>query len=139
MNNFGKFTFGKDAIVEEMDGRTHFWHYSPEVTKDAEIIMVKVSMPVKGKHDFHRHPEMHEILYILSGQAEVWIEDEKHILTSGDSIYIDKNIVHATFNVGKDTVEFLAILSPSSGWEDGTIDEYMNLPYSTYKKQTYSL
>lgn len=135
MEKFNKFTFGKDAIVEPVDGRTHYWHYSPDITENADIIMVKVKIPVGGKHDFHRHPKMNEIIYILKGQAEQWIENDKKILSSGDSIYIDPDIVHATFNTGDEVLEFLAILSPSEGWEAGTIDEYMNLPYSRYKNK----
>ena len=134
MDKYSKFTFGKDAIIEPVDGRDHFWHYSPDHTKGAGIIMVKVVMPIGGKHDFHRHPEMNEIIYVLKGTAEHWIEDESEILTSGDSIYMDPDIVHATFNAGDEDLEFLAILSPEKGWEAGTIDEYMNAPYNTYKK-----
>ena len=133
MEKYSKFTHGKDAIVEELAGRDHYWHYSPELTKGAGIIMVKVKMPVGGKHDFHRHPKMNEIIYILKGSAEQWIEDEHRILEVGDSIYIDHDIVHATFNTGTEELEFLAILSPEDGWEAGTIDEYMNEPYASYK------
>lgn len=134
MEKYSKFTFGKDAVIELVNGRTHHWHYSPDISKGADIIMVEVKMPVGGKHDFHRHPKMNEVIYILKGQAEQWIEDEKKILSAGDSIYIDPNIVHATFNVGEEPLEFLAILSPSDGWEAGTIDEYMNPPYVYFKK-----
>ena len=135
MKNYSKFTFGKDAIVQLLKGRTHYWHYSPDISKGADIIMVEVKMPVGGKHDFHRHPKMNEIIYVIKGQAEQWIENESKILSKGDSIYIDPDIVHATFNIGNEPLEFLAILSPSKGWEAGTIDEYMNLPYSTFKNK----
>ncbi len=134
MEKYSKFTFGKDADIETVDGRTHYWHYSPDFTAGADIIMVRVKMPPGGKHNFHRHPKMNEIIYVLKGQAEQWIEDQHRVLSSGDSIYIDPNIVHATFNASKEQLEFLAILSPGDGWEAGTIDEYMNLPYVNYKK-----
>ena len=96
--------------------------------------MVKVVMPVGGMHNFHRHPEMNEILYILKGTAEQWVEDDKQILKAGDSVYFDLNVVHGTFNAGNEKLELLAILSPSSGWDAGTIDEFENLPYSDYRK-----
>ena len=115
-------------------GRNHYWHYHPEIVHGAETLMVKIVMPKGECHNFHRHPEMNEILYILEGTAEQWIEDEMQILKKGDSVYIDPNLVHATFNIGSKDLEFLAILAPLKGWDAGTIDEYENLPYSEYRK-----
>ncbi|MEQ9290231.1 MAG: cupin domain-containing protein [Cyclobacteriaceae bacterium] len=133
MGKFWKFTKEDQCVHEKVTGREHYWHYNAEITEQAGTYLVKVVMPVGGKHDFHRHPEMNEILYITKGTAEQWVEDEKQILGPGDSVYIDPNIVHATFNAGDDELEFLAILGPSEGWEAGTIDEYENLPYSGYR------
>ena len=128
-----KFIKDKETIIEKVLGRDHYWHYNPELVSFADTIMVKVVMPVGGSHNFHRHPEMNEILYFINGKAEQWVEDEKQILGPGDSVYIDPNVVHATFNAGEEDLEFLAILSPGKGWEAGTIDEFMNLPYSAYR------
>ncbi len=130
-----KWTFikEKDTLFEKVAGRNHHWHFHPETAEHANTLMVKVNMPPDGFHDFHRHPQMGEILYILKGKAEQWVEDEMKILEAGDSVYIDPDKVHATFNAGTDDLEFLAILAPSEGWAAGTIDEYMNYPYSNYK------
>ena len=95
--------------------------------------MVKVVMPEGGGHNFHIHPEMHEILYILKGTAEQWIEDEMQLLKAGDSVYIGANVAHGTFNAGQGELEFLAILSPQEGWEAGTVDVSKNTPYSQYR------
>jgi oxalate decarboxylase/phosphoglucose isomerase-like protein (cupin superfamily) len=78
---------------------------------------------------------MHEILYFIKGTAEQWVEDEKQILGPGDSVYIEENAVHATFNAGDEDLEFLATLGPAEGWEAGTIDEYENLPYANYRSE----
>ncbi len=133
MNKKWKFVKGHNIMVEKALGRDHFWHYNPEITPLADTILVKAIIPENGCHNFHRHPEMNEILYILKGTAEQWVENEKQILKAGDSVYINPNVVHATFNVGDNDLEFLAILAPALGWESGTIDEYMNLPYSKYR------
>ena len=133
MSKKWKFVKEGDAIIEKVLGRDHFWHYSPEISKVADTLLVKVKMEKNEFHNFHRHPEMNEILYILKGTAEQWVEDEKQLLNAGESVYIGPNVVHATFNVGDGELEFLAILAPSAGWEAGTIDEYMNLPYSEYR------
>jgi len=128
-----KFVKEKDIRIEKVLGRNHFWHYNPEISSVGATLLVKVIMSKNEFHNFHRHPEMNEILYILKGTAEQWVEDEKQVLKAGDSVYIDPNVVHATFNIGDGELEFLAILAPATGWELGTIDEYMNLPYSEYR------
>lgn len=129
-----KFVKGEDQMFEEADGRDHHWHYHPDTKLGNGTYMVRVVMPKGGGHDFHRHPEMHEILYILKGTAEQWVEDEKQLLKAGESVHIDPDVVHATFNAGDDELEFLAILSPSEGWQAGTIDVSQELPYSQYRQ-----
>jgi len=120
-------------MFERAFGRDHHWHYHPEIIKQADSYMVKVVMPEGGGHNFHVHPEMHEILYVLKGTAEQWIEDEMQLLEAGDSVYIGANVAHGTFNAGKGELEFLAILSPPEGWEAGTVDVSENTPYSDYR------
>ncbi len=129
-----KFSRKNDLEIEKALGRDHYWHYGEHRAPEADNYLVKVIMKKGDKHDFHRHPRMNEILYILKGRAEQWVEDEMQILEQGDSVYIDSDVVHAIFNDSDQDLEFLAILGPSSGWEAGTIDESQNLPYSEYRK-----
>ena len=135
MGNHWKFVKDQETIEEKVLGRNHHWYFNANVSPQADTYLVKVIMKKGGMHNFHRHPEMNEILYFLKGTAEQWVEDEKQILGPGDTVYIDPNVVHATFNVGEDDLEFLAILAPAKGWEAGTIDEFDNLPYSTYRNE----
>lgn len=122
-------------MFERAFGRDHHWHYHPKIIKQADSYMVKVVMPEGGGHNFHVHPEMHEILYVLKGTAEQWIEDEMQLLEAGDSVYIGANVAHGTFNAGQGELEFLAILSPPEGWEAGTVDVSENAPYSEYRSR----
>ncbi len=130
-----KFVKEKDSMYEKVMGRVHHWHYHPEFIERAGSYMVKVLIRQGDGHDFHVQPEMHEILYVLKGRAEQWIEDEMQILEVGDSVYIGAGVVHATFNVGEDDLEFLAILSPPGGWEAGTVDVSGEVPYRSLKHQ----
>ena len=133
MERYFQFIKHPDSVYEPVPGREHHWYFHPDMTKGAQTLMVRVRMPKGGMHNFHRHPEMNEILYFLKGTAEQWVEDQKQILGPGDSVYIDPDMVHATFNIGEGDLEFLAILAPGEGWEAGTIDEYENHPYASYR------
>ena len=132
MPGFWKFSKEDVLDVEKALGRDHYWHYSISRSPEAAFYLVKVIMKKGDKHDFHRHPEMNEILYILKGRAEQWVEDEKQMLREGDSVYIDADVVHAIFNASTEDLEFLAILGPSSGWDAGTIDESQNAPINLH-------
>jgi quercetin dioxygenase-like cupin family protein len=87
-------------------------------------------MPAGKAHAFHRHPEMEEIIYIESGTAEQWVGTEKQVLRAGESAHIPRDMVHGTYNVGDDTLVFLAILAPAGGAGPALVDESMNAPWN---------
>ena len=64
-------------------------------------------------HRFHHHPEREEIIYIVDGVAEQWVDREKRRLKAGECAFIPKKVVHAIFNSSKKPMTFLAILSPA--------------------------
>jgi len=84
----------------------------------AGIVTIE-AMFLPGKcHDFHRHPGQEEVIYVIEGTIEQWLEQEKRLLSAGDSVVIPASAVHATFNDGEAAAKILAILSPSVG-DDG--------------------
>ena len=87
---------------EYLPGKTHFWHCKPGMVKDTNLMVVRATLPPGEAHRFHHHPHMEEVLYILSGTAEQWIEEEKRIMGPGDSIYLPKGLVHGTYNTPDD-------------------------------------
>jgi len=71
-------------------------------------------------HDFHYHPRQEEILYVVSGTIEQWLDRERRTLGPGDSIFIPPGVVHASFSTGPDEARVLAIFGPSIG--DGGLE-----------------
>jgi mannose-6-phosphate isomerase-like protein (cupin superfamily) len=102
-----------EAEVEQLPGKTHFWQCKPGMVADTNLNFVRAHLEPGEAHRFHYHPHMEEILFILSGTAEQWIEKEKRIMKPGDSIYLPVGLIHATFNAGTDKLDFLAVLSPA--------------------------
>jgi len=114
MTNVKRFVHDGDFEVEELPWGPHDWLCKPGFTDAKNLLLVRVTMP-KGKgHSFHVHPEMEEIIYVISGQAEQWVDQKKEILQPGELAHIPKGEVHATFNAGDGDLVFLAILSPAS-------------------------
>jgi quercetin dioxygenase-like cupin family protein len=82
------------------------------------IVAIEATFLPGKCHDFHFHPGQEEVIYVVEGTIEQWIEREKSVLTAGDSVVIPADAVHASFNDGTEAAKILAILSPAVG-EDG--------------------
>ncbi len=108
-----RFVTEREMQVEQLPWGPHDWLSRPGLTDARELLLVRVHMPPGQAHKFHRHPEMEEIIYVLAGTAEQWVDRERRMLTPGQLAHIPKNVVHGTYNAGQETLEFLAILSPA--------------------------
>ena len=78
--------------------------------------------PGKG-HDFHRHPNQEEVIYVLEGTIEQWLEREHRLLAPGDGVLIPAGAVHASFNVGDGPARIIAVLSPCVGEAGYEVEE----------------
>jgi quercetin dioxygenase-like cupin family protein len=125
-----------EAEVEKLPGKTHFWHCKPGMVADTNLMFVRAQLPQGEAHRFHHHPHMEEILYILSGTAEQWIEREKRIMYPGDSIYLPAGMVHGTYNAGAEPLDFLAVLSPAKSEPPGTVEVADQEPWKSLRTQS---
>jgi len=71
-------------------------------------------LPGKG-HDFHKHPNQEEALFVVEGEVEQWVDRKKQVLKPGDAVFVPADMVHASFNIGKGEARILAIFGPSIG------------------------
>jgi len=99
--------------VEQLPWGPHEWLSRTGLTEAEKLMLVRVTMPVGQAHKFHRHPSMEEIIYVIAGQAEQWVDRESRLLGPGDMAHIPTNMVHGTYNAGSQALVFLAILSPA--------------------------
>lgn len=111
----------------------HEWLSRPGLTAAEQLLMVRVLMPPGRAHQFHRHPSMEEIIYVVSGTAEQWVGLETRVLRPGDAAHIPRDIVHGTYNAGPDTLVFLAILSPAVFEGPALIDVHLEEPWRSLK------
>ena len=109
-----RFIGSGDIEVEELPWGPHEWLSRPGLTAARELLLVRVRMPPGQAHTFHRHPEMEEIIYVESGEAEQWVERDSRRLGPGEIAHIPAGVVHGTWNSGTQTLAFLAILAPAT-------------------------
>ena len=114
MNPWRFLTYAETELEQLPDGRTHHWYTRPNTAQSESLVFVRAQLSPGTAHAFHHHPEMDEIIYILSGEAEQWYEHEKRTLKSGDVIYIPRGVIHGTYNSSDAEVDFLAVLTPAT-------------------------
>ena len=128
-----RFMTPQEMQVEDAPWGPHEWLCRPGLTDAKDLLMVRVRMPPGRAHQFHRHPAMEEIIYILSGTAEQWVDREKRLLRSGDVAHIPRDMVHGTYNVGEETLVFLAILSPATAPGPALVEMHGQDPWRTLR------
>lgn len=84
----------------------------------SQIVTIEATFLPGRCHDFHRHPGQEEVIYVIEGALEQWVEQESRTLTAGDVAVVPSSAVHATFNDTEQPAKIIAILSPAVG-EDG--------------------
>lgn len=111
----GKFMFQADVEPDVLDWGRLSWLCNPPSTGAKQTTVVAGSIFRGTGHDFHLHPDQEEVLYVVSGTIEQWVEREMRMLGPGDCVFLPAGTVHASFNAGSDDAKVLAIFGPSVG------------------------
>lgn len=111
----GKFVLGAEITRDRLDWGEMGWISRPADTQAKSICEIEVTLEPGFGHNFHKHPNQEEVIYVLAGEIEQWLETEKRTLKPGDSVFISPDVVHASFNVGTQTARLLVVLSPCVG------------------------
>jgi quercetin dioxygenase-like cupin family protein len=130
----GKFVRASDSKHVSLDWGENYWFSTPEVTGAQSLVVVEVTLFPGFGHSFHKHPRQEEVIYVLDGEVEQWLETEKQILKPGDSVFIGADVVHASFNSSESPVKLMAILGPSIG-EEGyeVVEVFDEAPWNTLR------
>jgi quercetin dioxygenase-like cupin family protein len=110
------------------------WRCRPDITGSKQITILEVTLAPAAGHPFHVHPEQEEVIAVRSGRIEQWLEQERTELGPGDSVYIDANVVHASYTLGSEPAQLFVVLSPSRG-ENGyeVVDVFEDEPWRSLR------
>ncbi len=129
-----QFITGAEAAVDQLDWGTMKWFSRPQLTDCQHLVVIEVDLQPGYGHDFHKHPRQEEVIYVLEGSIEQWIEDKKQILHAGDSVFIGPDVVHASFNIFDAPAKLHVTLGPSiddAGYE--LVDVHEEEPWSSLR------
>lgn len=111
---------GKFITTNEVERDTLDWgtlgHISrPPSTGASYVTAMEVILNPGMGHNFHKHPNQEEVIYVMDGEIEQWLEERKQVLRPGDSVFIPADVVHASFNVGNTAARLFVVLGPCDG------------------------
>ena len=127
------FVKNADVRQESFDWGTIGWRLTPDRGSQQLVIMDVTLEPGNG-HDFHRHPGQEEMIIVKAGRVTQYLERESTQLGVGDSVYIDEDVVHASFNEGDETAHLQVVIGPSLGDEGyGLVDVSGEEPWASLR------
>jgi quercetin dioxygenase-like cupin family protein len=129
-----RFIDAGNAQIELAPWGKHWWLSRPGFTDTRQLTLVRVTMRPGTGHRFHYHPAREEIIYVIDGVAEQWVDREKRTLKAGECAFIRENVVHAIHNASKKPMTFLAILSPAEAEGPFLVDCYDEEPWRNLRK-----
>ncbi len=107
-----------------------------EITNTKALQICRAVLPAGECHNSHHHPELEEAIYVLEGELEQWVGQEKRILKVGEVAHMNAGIVHATFNISDMDAVILAILSPGSKTVPFMVDVSDEESWRSLRRQT---
>jgi quercetin dioxygenase-like cupin family protein len=107
-----RFVMRSEVPTEDFEWGSAGMRCAPPGTGCGTFVVMDVRLDPGFFHAFHRHPDQDEMIVVTRGVATQYLEQEGRQLNVGDSVYIDKDVVHATYNDGDEPVELQVILAP---------------------------
>ena len=111
----GIFRITGEVKAEQLDWGIFRSVIDPPSTGAKRLTVVEATFAPGTGHSFHKHPDQEEVIYVVAGKLEQWVDREKRILGSGDVVFIPAGMVHALFNAGEGHAKLIAIFGPCVG------------------------
>jgi quercetin dioxygenase-like cupin family protein len=113
-----RFVKKSDVDQEQFDWGVIGWRCVP-ATGAKQVVVMDVKLEPGEGHDFHRHPGQEEVIIVKRGRIIQYLEHDSTELGPEDSVFIEADIVHASFNEGDETADLQVIIAPSLGEGQG--------------------
>jgi quercetin dioxygenase-like cupin family protein len=113
-----KFVKKSDVEQERFDWGVIGWRCVP-ATGAKQVVVMDVKLEPGEGHDFHRHPGQEEMIIVKRGRITQYLERESTELGPEDSVFIEADVVHASFNECDETADLQVIIAPSLGEGSG--------------------
>jgi quercetin dioxygenase-like cupin family protein len=110
-----RFVMQGDVETRQFDWGEAGMRAAPPNTGTETFVVMDVRLDPGFFHAFHKHPDQDEMIIMKSGRIVQWVEREHEELGPGDSVYIDRDVVHGSYNDFDEPAELQVVLAPAAG------------------------
>jgi quercetin dioxygenase-like cupin family protein len=130
-----RFVMRDDVEVTGFDWGSAGMRCAPPGTGCQTFVVMDVTLAPGASHAFHRHPDQDEMIIVTAGRVVQWLGSEHAELGPGDSVYIDRDVVHGSYNDFAEPAQLQVILAPPAG-EGGyeTVDVAGEQPWASLRR-----
>ena len=102
-----------DIQVQHLPGRDLQWLATPDTLGVEKIGIAIMNCPAHSTvRPLHGHKDTEEVLLILGGQGEAWVDGEVASFKKGDAVLLPANSRHMVRNTGDEPLITASIFSP---------------------------
>lgn len=102
-----------DIPRQQLPGRELHWLVAKESIGAEKISMAVMDCPPGSiVRPLHAHRDIEEILFILEGEGEAWVNGEVGRFKAGDAVLLPANSKHMVRNTGTIPLRTYSIFSP---------------------------
>lgn len=99
--------------VQHLPGRDLQWLATPDTLGVERIGIAIMNCPAHSTvRPLHGHKDTEEVLLILGGQGEAWVDGETASFKKGDAVLLPANSRHMVRNTGDEPLITASIFSP---------------------------
>lgn len=118
MSKERNFVYPKDVSAFGFDWGRLALTVAPEVNGAKNFSGGVVDLPGGQGHARHNHPGAEEIIFVISGEGEQMVEDERGNLVvqqvgPGCTVFVPESRFHSTLNTGKVPIQLFVVYSPA--------------------------
>ena len=118
-----------DVPEIEQPGRSMRWLVNAEAmpAKNLSFCVIRVQ-PGETVRPAHSHPHSEELIYILSGQGRVMIEDEVGDVRAGTAVLFEEGKIHMLRNTGDVEMKVACFFAPATSLDNYRTFEELGFP-----------
>jgi quercetin dioxygenase-like cupin family protein len=110
-----RFVMDSEVPTESFDWGSAGMRCAPPGTGCQSFVVMDVRLDPGFFHAFHKHPDQDEMITVVAGKVTQFLEGESTVLGPGDSVYIDKDVVHGSYNDFDEPALLSVVLAPAIG------------------------
>jgi quercetin dioxygenase-like cupin family protein len=110
-----RFVMAGDVPVESYEWGDAGMRCAPPGTGCQSFVVMDVRLDPGYFHAFHKHPDQDEMITVVAGKVTQYLEGGSTVLGPGDSVYIDKDVVHGSYNDFDEPAQLAVVLAPAVG------------------------